>query len=141
MGDFADSIKANIANIKQDISKELIHVAASLFKDVVGGTPSPTDITRGRESPFSLGLISNQWYPAYNKKSGELTSSKDDVGFNSLERIMALQGGNYFLGKDGTLTLTNNVPYANQVESIGWRSTPPYAMVYTALIRAKARMR
>lgn len=44
-----------------------------------------------------------------------------------------MMNGREFTGKDGRITLTNNLDYAVQAESEGWKRTAPYRMVALSL--------
>lgn len=136
MGSFADSVKNNIQLLQEEVNTKITNFAADTFKDVVRLSPS-----EWKSSPYATGLLANQWYPSAKEPSSTLTSDKDLLGFNSLDRIEGIRDTKYFLKKDGVLFLTNNVPYAYQAEAIGWKYAEKYAMVATAIDNAKARLR
>lgn len=141
MGSFADSIKANVKEVKQEINNRILSEASQTFKDVTTGTPSTW-----QQSEWAKGLLVNQWYTAENSLSSEKNDSKDLYGVASLNRADAIQRWKTFLGKDGYVSFTNNIYYAYQAEALGWydttrnQNTPPYAMVEKAMIDAKNRM-
>jgi hypothetical protein len=142
MGTFSDSIKNNIQKILEDVNTQVTTTAVNLFTDIVESTPSPT--FNVNHPNFAKGLLSNQWYPSIgNDFSSELTDDTSPTGAASIERVNELQGTTEFLGKDGSLTLTNNVPYAQLAETIGWRKEDgytgaigPYRMVFLSIQRA-----
>ncbi len=140
MGSFADSIKANIKEVKQEVNDKITKVAVDMFRDVVMLSPSQ----ELRDSQWATGLLINQWYPKVGSASSELGSQTDQVGLQSMDRIAQLIGSSNFTVKDNSLWLTNNVPYAYQAEVIGWygngMKTAPYGMVGTALTNAKAKL-
>ena len=136
MGSFADSIKANVKEVKQDINKQILYQASEMFKDVTIGTPSAW-----QSSKYATGLLINQWYTAQNSLSSEETDSKDLHGVASLNRANNILTWKTFLGKDGYVSFTNNVSYAYQAEVQGWNQTAPYRMVELALIDAENRTR
>lgn len=165
MGSFADSIKANIKEVKQEVNDKITDVFVDLSLSVVHLTPSPSWIGQNRgaspsEPEFTDGLLANQWYPAQDKISQEETGAKSDNGGDSISRINAIKdSAKAFLGKDGYLSLTNNVPYAYRVDAIGYpkgkaeviagygnwsvwngNHSTPYAMTDTSLIKIKAKL-
>lgn len=138
MGSFADSLKANVAEVKQEVNDKITNVAVSMFRDVVQGSPSQ-DL---QDSEWATGWVINQWYPSTRAASSELNEQRDQVGLNSMDRIAQLIGTSNFIKKDNSLWLTNNVPYAYQVEALGWKGSirMPYMMVGNALTKAKANL-
>jgi hypothetical protein len=164
MGNFADSIKANIKELQQEVNDRIVDVFVETSLSVVHLTPSPSwiDQTRGAslsKPEYTDGLLANQWYPAENKLSQEETSAKSDNGGDSIARINAMKSSNVFTAKDGYLSLTNNVPYAYRVDAIGypkglaeviqgygdwsyWNGTHrhPYAMIDTSIAKIKAKI-
>lgn len=136
MGSFADSIKANVKEVKQEVNDKITKVAVDMFRDVVMLSPSQ----ELRDSQWAKGLLINQWYPSVGSASTQLGTQTDQVGLQSMDRIAQLIGSNNFTVKDNSLWLTNNVPYAYQAEALGWRGTLPYMMVDKALINAKAKL-
>lgn len=147
MGSFADSLKANIKEVQQEVNDKITNVAAELFIDVIQGTPSAWN-SDGREAPYADGLLVNQWYLGENKISDELTSAIDLYGSASLNRAASATKLKTFVKKDGYLSLTNNVSYAINAEVKGWpakenpkwKNAPPYAMVEKALITMKVKL-
>lgn len=135
--DFTESINNNIKNTLQEINDTINREAVLTFRDVVKETPNPS---MPNAAFYSKGLLINQWYPQFGGISTKLGTSKDDYGFASLDRINTILTAKEFLGKDGSVSLSNSVPYAFQADQIGWYFTAPYAMVDKALVRAKVRM-
>lgn len=136
MGAFADSLKANVKQIKEDINQQITYVAVDLFRDIVYASPSH-DLNG---SEWATGWIINQWYPSVKRESRELNQTRDQMGFDSLDRIAQLPSQNIFLRKDNTLYFTNNVPYVYQADSLGWSRTLPYMMVDKSLAKARGRL-
>jgi hypothetical protein len=136
MGSFADSIKANITQIQQEVNDTITNEAVKTFRDVVSYSPSKD--FNGAE--WATGWVINQWYPSVGRASSELNENRDQAGFNSGDRIAQLIGSKNFIKKDNSLWLTNNVPYVYQVEVLGWPQTDAYAMVDKALTDAKTRL-
>jgi len=144
MGSFADSIKQSVEKIQLEIDQQLTKLTIDTFKDVIQESPSGW-----QNSPYAEGLLVNQWYPAINSFSSELTSSKDLSGFQSFARLTELVDNKMFYKKDSRVTLTNNVDYAYRAEAIGWKpdaqhpswkGAAPYGMVRKAIIKAKAKI-
>jgi len=124
MGSFADSIKKNIAEVKQEVNTKINKLFVFVGEGIVFRGPS--SYLRG---PYSDGLFTNQWYPQLGSGySSSLTSQKSHEGLGSITRIreIALESKE-FLGKDGSITLTNNVWYGPRIEYLGWpKDTPGY---------------
>lgn len=136
MGSFADSIKANIKALQQEVNDTITNEAVKTFRSVVSYSPSKDF----NGSEWATGWVINQWYPSVGSPSSELNENRDQAGFNSGDRISQLAGSNNFIKKDNSLWLTNSVPYVYQVEALGWPQTEPYAMVDKALTDAKTRL-
>jgi len=127
---FADSVKANCQRMLAEVDKKCQHIAFSLFTEIV------------IETPVDKGLLCNNWFPGTGADfSTEITSYKDTTGSGSKSRIYAMLGKGTFLGKDGSMTLANNLDYAYRAEVLGWPSPEwsgkvgPYAMVGKSLIK------
>jgi len=124
--------------MQEDLNKNVTNFAAEVFRDVVKLSPS-----EWQNSPHATGWLSNQWYPSVTSPSNSINESRDIYGFNSLDRIEGFRDTKYFLKKDNTVFLTNNVPYAYQAEAIGWKYankyTDKYAMVAKAIGNAKGK--
>lgn len=140
LGGFTESIRLNSAAILQQVNKEVYRIAWELFTSVVILTPSPSQPGR-----FAKGVLANQWYPSTGSGVSTSGTSASNTGSESLARINAIVKGKEFLGKDGRLTLSNNVPYAYNAEVEGWN--PPtwsgkvkaYRMVARSLMAVAAR--
>lgn len=141
MGSFSSGLKKNIRSVMYAVNLNCYKIAKELFRTVVRLTPSPSN-----PGPYAQGHLANQWYPSDDGDfSDELDSSASDTGARSLSRIDALSGG-AFNGRDGKLTLVNNLSYAYRAEALGWPESDgwkgqigPYRMVAKSLqiIRAK----
>ena len=146
MGSFADSVLANIAIMKKEVNDQIVDTFIYAAKQTIRYSPSPSNTPRG--SPYAEGELINQWYPAYNSYSTQETDSKDDNGTASVARVDELKGKNFFLKKDGMLSLTNNLLYAVRanergwltVDSSRWRNAKPYYMVELGIKDAKAKV-
>lgn len=134
MGTFTDSVRDNIQIMQEDLNKNVTNFVAEVFRDVVKLSPS-----EWQNSPHATGWLSNQWYPSVTSPSNSINESRDIYGFNSLDRIEGFRDTKYFLKKDNTVFLTNNVPYAYQAEAIGWKYADKYAMVAKAIDNAKGK--
>ena len=143
MGGFSDSINKNIAKILKHVDAKCYSISFQLFTSIVHLSPSPSN-----PGEFAQGWLANQWYPqAGSGFSSELDDSISPNGSASLSRITALANSNTFLGKDGAMTLANNVPYSYRAEKLGWLEAPwagkigPYAMVAKSLQTVAAQNR
>jgi hypothetical protein len=128
---FADSIRLHNAKVKQEVSNKIIDIAAELFTEVVNGTP------------VDKGILKNNWYGGtggtYNASYNEASASKD--GMSSLTQIASLRAYTGFVGKDGSVSLSNSTPYGFRAEYAGWPAPEwtgrigPYAMIAKAFIK------
>jgi hypothetical protein len=113
---FLDDIKAFREQALQDASQSVNKLVHNLFTEVVARSPSPSN-----PGQFAKGLLVNQWYPTvgggYSTELGTLTN---DIGVDSLSRISKALSQNPFLGKDNTISLTNNTEEAYYAEVLGW---------------------
>ena len=144
--DFEASILNNIQSIKEEVNKEIVDVAVKLFTYAIDYSPTP------QTGDYSKGLFVNQWYPQQNGYSQEHSSQKDGNGSDSRSRVSVLENSKAFLGKDGSLTFSNNTEYAGNVEDIGWDfgegtngwiwtgTVAPYAPVAKAMTRIKSEL-
>jgi len=142
--DFTASINRNIKKLEQSINDKVYKISITLFHEIVRRTPSPTN-----KGETATGLLANQWYPmAGGGFSESLGSDTSPNGAGSRARISALAGGKEFFGKDGRLTLSNNVHYAYRAEMLGWPKSDgwsgtvgAYRMVALSLQEIAARHR
>ena len=128
---FADSIRLHNAKAKQQISNKILDIATELFTEVVKGTP------------VDKGVLKNNWYGgtgrSYNGSYSENSASKD--GMSSLTQIAALRAYTGFIGRDGSVSLSNSTPYGFRAEYAGWPAPEwtgrigPYAMIANAFIK------
>lgn len=138
--DFGASVAANVEKLKAKVNDQCLNITQHLFLKIVEGSPSPHN-----PGPFADGLLVNQWYPAVNGHSGSVGTDTSPYGAGSIARISTtLNGSKEFFGKDGMISLSNNVPYAGLAESIGWqppkwRGKAGYFMVLKALQDTAAR--
>ena len=79
------------------------------------------------DTPVKSGRLRNNWFPSVNKASSETT---DNTGKESLGRLGSVK---FKLGD--TLYLTNNLPYAERIEFMGWSKKAPNGMVRRNLMR------
>lgn len=128
MSVFSNSVKASCTKILNDIDAKCFQISWELFSLVVSKTPSPSN-----PGPRAKGLLANQWYPMSGGVSAAVGTSTNASGNDSLSRIRSMMNGRDFFGKDGRLTLSNNLDYAVKAESDGWQRTAPYRMVALSL--------
>jgi hypothetical protein len=134
MGIFADSIRLNTQAALLKVNNTVYRIAWELFTSIVRLSPSPNN-----PGETAKGLLANQWYPSVGSPSGDVGSSTNGSGQDSLNRIDAVCKGVEFLGKNGKLYMTNNLPYAGNAEFIGWPApqwsgrVKPYRMVFRSL--------
>lgn len=133
---FEKSIRAASKKILVDVNQKCNQIAWELFTSVVNKTPSPTN-----PGPFAKGLLANQWYSMDGGVSGASGINKSPNGADSLARIQSILNGTQFSGRDGRVTLSNNLDYAVQAESEGWKRTPAYRMVALSLQATVAKFK
>ncbi len=146
---FANSIAAWEKKALAAMDKGVSNSAEDLFTQVVVNSPEPPG-----KGGYSTGLLKNQWYTGVNGDvSHMLTTATSPIGADSLSRIKSSLSRKIFLGKDSSITLSNNVPYVRYVEYIGWpKDYPgndtgwdwtgkigPYGMVNNSVIVWKAK--
>lgn len=136
MAGFGDSVNLNCQKILERIDKKCYSIAWNLFTTIVHATP------------VLKGELINNWFPlAGNSFSSEITSSLSLSGSGSLTRINALVNSKQFYGKDGVMTMTNNLSYAANAEYLGWPAPQwsgkvgPYRMVGMSLAKIAAENR
>lgn len=139
MSRFESAVRAAANKVLVDINLKCYQISWELFSSIVNKTPSPSN-----PGPKAKGLLANQWYPEVRGFSGARGSAKSATGGDSLSRIRAMMNGVEFYDKDGKFTLSNNLPYAVQAESIGWnpprwKGTQPYRMVALSLQATAAK--
>ena len=139
---FSASIDRQIHRVKEEINAKCYKISIELFLSVVRLSPSPSNPGR-----HATGLLANQWYPKAGAGwSSEKTDSTSGTGAASKARITALRGGREFYGKNGRLSLANNLHYAYRAEMLGWPEKDgwsgkvgPYRMVALSLQAIAAR--
>lgn len=139
-GSFALSVNVNSQTILRSVNDKVYQIARELFTSIVQLTPSPSN-----KGYTAKGLLVNNWFPKNGPEfSSEKTTSTSDWGTGSLSRISQLRGNGFFR-KDGTVTLSNNLPYAYRAEVLGWLEPPwsgrvgPYLMVARSMQATAAR--
>lgn len=128
---FADSIRTHNLKVKQQVSNKVLAIATELFTEIVNGTP------------VDKGVLKNNWYGGtgnvYNASYNEHSASAG--GMSSLTQIAALRAYTGFVGKDGSISLSNSTPYGFRAEYAGWPAPDwtgrvgPYAMIAKAFIK------
>ena len=79
------------------------------------------------DTPVKSGRLKNNWFVSVNQGSNETT---ERTGNESIGRVNAVK---FKLGD--TLYLTNNLPYAERIEFMGWSKKSPKGMVRVNIIR------
>ena len=124
MGAFSDSIKKQVEQIKADIDQQVQAIVQYYFRQIVYHSP-----TTFIGAVWAKRQFINSCYPAINGFDTSTTSTLSMDGVGSLSRISNLIASKAFYGKDATISLSNNLSYARQVEYQGWVRTGPYAPV------------
>jgi hypothetical protein len=145
-GSFAASVLANKLKIEMEINKKCYEISRELFLQIVELTPTKVGPVVG---PYAKGVLANNWFPVDGAGySADKTDSKVGKGQDSINRINALKGTQFFR-QDGTVTLSNNIPYAFRAEYVGWpesdnprwKNARPYFMVSTSLLLIAGKYR
>ena len=133
MSFFEQSVRAATNKILVAVNLQCYQIAWELFTSVVSKTPSPAN-----PGKHAKGLLANQWYPQERGASAARGAATNPSGADSITRIRAMMNGIEFYDRDGKITLSNNLDYAVQAESLGWnpprwKGTAPYRMVALSL--------
>ncbi len=133
---FFASVESNISALLNDVNQKCYGIAKMCFNYTVEYSPAKPG------SKYAMGLLKNQWYTTDGPTlSSSLSGALSQTGVDSLARISSLHGSQFF-GKDGTVTLSNNVPHGYRAEKLGWPkeenavwtgTVGPYAMVAKAV--------
>lgn len=123
---FAADLKAKCDKMLVEVDRRCQHIAYTLFTRIV------------LETPVLTGTLSNNWFPGTGTDfSTEITTVADTSGSGSKARILSTLGKGTFLGKDGSMTLANNLDYAYRIEYEGWSkklTAYPIGMVRLSII-------
>lgn len=120
--EFIQSIRLNNEKIMKELQGNYLKVVDDLFISVVELTPVKT------------GALINNWFTSTGSDiSSQTTNVLDLAGSGSLLSIENLHHMDLFNGKDTTVSMTNNLPYAINAEYEGWEKTAPYAMVRNSI--------
>lgn len=141
---FGASVLANGQKLLEKTNDKCLAIAKELFVSIVNLSPSPSN-----PGSWADGLLANQWYPAIGTFSSEVGTATSPYGAGSLARIANLTtNSEAFFGKDGVITLSNNVSYAYRAEVLGWPvedgwsgKVGPYLMVAKSLQAIATRNR
>jgi hypothetical protein len=141
---FGASVLANGQKLLEKTNDKCLAIAKELFVSIVNLSPSPI-----HPGSWADGLLVNQWYPAVGSFSNQVGTSTSPYGAESIARIYNLtDNSTAFKGKDGMVTLSNNVSYAYRAEALGWPADEgwtgkvgPYLMVAKSLQAVSARNR
>lgn len=107
---FADSIKKSRDKIVEQVNDKMLETATNLFSAIV------------RDTPVRTGLLINNWFSGDGAYSPAKTTILDKTASGSLLNIDSLRDSTAFLGKDGFVSLSNNLDYSYRAEALGWPS-------------------
>jgi hypothetical protein len=119
------SFLSDIENFKeqalQDASEAMNTVVSDFFIKTI--QLSPTSASIPRVAPYATNLLVNQYYTAsgIGNFSGELGSSTNVNGSDSLNRVKALLEEHLFYGRDNAVSLSNNTEEAYYADKLGWQ--------------------
>lgn len=110
-------IDAYILKVQLELNKAVTYITRELYRSVVYLTPSPA-----HPGDTAKGLLANQYYLAVgvNNFSSDVGTNVSINGASSLGRIEETLSQNLWLGKDNTVSMTNNISYAYRAEYLGW---------------------
>ncbi len=115
---FSDDVQSWANKALQQVSDKNNQIVQDAFSQMVFRSPSPVN-----PGPYAKGLLVNQYYtmvgPGY---STAVSSSKNPSGADSLSRIASTISSNPFLGKDNSVSLSNNTWESYHADVIGWRA-------------------
>lgn len=139
---FSDSIRKGADKVSNQINAKIVNMATDYFTTIVALTPVSDASQKKR------GELINNWHLSTNGSPLKAYTFNFDVrGSASLQRISMLKSSKEFLGKDGTVSITNIVSYGYRAEYAGWPSprwnnTAPYAMMRNArtIVSAKYKV-
>ena len=131
MGAFSDSVKANVQKINRQTSDNAIKIVHELFYTIISRTP------------VLDGYLINNWFTTRGTTPSSATSTiADKTGGGSRLNVKSLSQSDLFYGKDHSVTMANNSPYAYRIEYLGWsRVKAPYGMVGVSLMNVAAKFR
>lgn len=127
-GTFSLDVERFVKKAKGNATLVLRKVALDMFARVVMRSPVGNPLLWKNPAPpgYVGGRFRNNWYPAVNFYSTDLSASAPDKsGKASMQRINAVVGKAQ-LGD--AITLVNNLPYAWPLET-GWSKQAPAGMV------------
>lgn len=133
---FASSISLQADKMKAEVNTRITQIASELFTTIVENTPvnaAPVAQKRGE--------LKNNWYAGFGtgNYSSSYTTTFDTSGSSSLSQAQSVLQSTDFIGQDGEVSFTNNVPYGYIAEVSGWLppqwtgKVKPYRMVFNAL--------
>ena len=85
-----------------------------------------------KDTPVDKGTLRANCFPAVNKFDDSTTKATDKSGAGAIANVRD-EANRYRLGD--TLTLSNNLPYAQRIEFEGWSKKAPAGMVRINVIR------
>lgn len=138
---FLSDIKAFQEKALKAASTNTTNIAQDAFLAAVNYSPSPSN-----PGPYAKGLLVNQYYVAIgNTPSSAVSTATNPTGEDSKARIKLLVASLPFMGKDNTVSLSNNTEEAIYADKLGWKpgpgtngwiwtnNTPPYFMTAKAM--------
>lgn len=131
---FSDHLKKNIERVQKEVNYKINAVAYNLFTRIVNNSPHVGD------GPYVAGHFVANWFPAVNSFDTSITGATSN-GSDSLSRIDSIvKNSSAFYQKDGFVTLSNNLSYANRVEYLGWPAgkDPASGWTWTGMRRVYA---
>jgi hypothetical protein len=138
----ADDIFKFDAKAKKAISDDIINKCIAFFSVAVDY--SPLQDSALYPGAYATGLFANSWYVAVNEFDSTVGTIPDEKASMSRGRIELLRHSKAFFGKDEFISLTNNIPYADRVEYLGWPEEDgysgfigPYAPLRNAVVKVK----
>jgi hypothetical protein len=108
--DMARAIKALIPQIKQARTEAFIRVGENIIDD----------------TPVKTGALKGSWRTTLTAPSADFMITLDGTGESPKAELRSVLSTMPF---GVTAYLTNNLPYAEKAEHLGWNVTPAYRMV------------
>ena len=85
-----------------------------------------------KDTPVLKGRLRGNWIPAINKFDDSQLEVEDKTGDKTIAKTIS-EANKFKLGD--TMTLSNNMPYAERIEFEGWSKKAPEGMVRKNIVR------
>ncbi len=145
MGVWSDDLQRKLKAKQMEVNNKCYAIAKELFNLVIDKSPS-----KEINSKWAKGVLKNNWLVNEGSAFKDGYPRAGDQSGSGAKQEVASLSGLAFYGKNGTITFSNNLPYAYRAEKLGWpvednplwkNNIGPYAMVSTSLTIVAAKHR